>query len=140
MKRPANCSSCSASPSRSKRRKRKPPDSRLETGRALSRRKENLSHGETEFGEQERASQEAGEEICRPLREAEGHCGRHLARRWRAPDRAPEDGGNPAQRQPDPHPQPVRADGPSRSEEHTSELQSLMRISYDVLLLKKKKH
>src|SRR3546814_1474548 len=27
-----------------------------------------------------------------------------------------------------------------RSEEHTSELQSLMRISYDVLCLKKKKH
>src|SRR3546814_1678979 len=73
----------------------------------------------------------------RPLREAEGHCGRHLARRWRAPDRAPEDGGNPAQRQPDPHPQPVRADG--RSEEHTSELQSLMRISYAVFCLKKKK-
>src|SRR3546814_8968202 len=28
----------------------------------------------------------------------------------------------------------------SRSEEHTSELKSLMRISYDVLYLKKKKH
>src|SRR3546814_5360729 len=28
--------------------------------------------------------------------------------------------------------------GPRRSEEHTSELQSLMRISYDVLCLKKK--
>src|SRR3546814_7720757 len=30
--------------------------------------------------------------------------------------------------------------GPSRSEEHTSELQSLMRISYDVFGLKKKKY
>src|SRR3546814_8018454 len=31
------------------------------------------------------------------------------------------------------------ATSPSRSEEHTSELQSLMRISYDVFCLKKKK-
>src|SRR3546814_4547715 len=31
------------------------------------------------------------------------------------------------------------AAGPSRSEEHTSELQSLMRISYAVFCLKKKK-
>src|SRR3546814_14705605 len=31
------------------------------------------------------------------------------------------------------------ADGPCRSEEHTSELQSLMRISYAVFCLKKKK-
>src|SRR3546814_10091565 len=30
--------------------------------------------------------------------------------------------------------------GPDRSEEHTSELQSLMRISYAVFCLKKKKH
>src|SRR3546814_8763429 len=30
--------------------------------------------------------------------------------------------------------------GPLRSEEHTSELQSLMRISYAVFCLKKKKH
>src|SRR3546814_8389515 len=30
--------------------------------------------------------------------------------------------------------------GPRRSEEHTSELQSLMRISYAVFCLKKKKH
>src|SRR3546814_1321039 len=29
---------------------------------------------------------------------------------------------------------------PERSEEHTSELQSLMRISYDVICLKKKKN
>src|SRR3546814_2635237 len=34
----------------------------------------------------------------------------------------------------------ARADRPLRSEEHTSELQSLMRISYAVFCLKKKKH
>src|SRR3546814_3401519 len=33
---------------------------------------------------------------------------------------------------------PILADGSSRSEEHTSELQSLMRISYAVFCLKKK--
>src|SRR3546814_4933670 len=33
-----------------------------------------------------------------------------------------------------------RHQGCRRSEEHTSELQSLMRISYDVFCLKKKKH
>src|SRR3546814_3168695 len=32
------------------------------------------------------------------------------------------------------------AEGPTRSEEHTSELQSLMRISYAVFCLKKKKY
>src|SRR3546814_1853168 len=35
---------------------------------------------------------------------------------------------------------PRIAAGTSRSEEHTSELQSLMRISYAVFCLKKKKH
>src|SRR3546814_6779335 len=34
---------------------------------------------------------------------------------------------------------PGRTDRPGRSEEHTSELQSLMRISYAVFCLKKKK-
>src|SRR3546814_6997933 len=34
----------------------------------------------------------------------------------------------------------VAKDGTPRSEEHTSELQSLMRISYAVFCLKKKKH
>src|SRR3546814_3623073 len=34
----------------------------------------------------------------------------------------------------------LRIARPSRSEEHTSELQSLMRISYAVFCLKKKKH
>src|SRR3546814_7394797 len=36
-------------------------------------------------------------------------------------------------------PPPISATGPKRSEEHTSELQSLMRISYAVFCLKKKK-
>src|SRR3546814_4408130 len=36
-------------------------------------------------------------------------------------------------------PAPVAADKSGRSEEHTSELQSLMRISYAVFCLKKKK-
>src|SRR3546814_3940849 len=35
---------------------------------------------------------------------------------------------------------PQRTLGPGRSEEHTSELQSLMRISYAVFCLKKKKN
>src|SRR3546814_1256791 len=34
---------------------------------------------------------------------------------------------------------PLEAEGSKRSEEHTSELQSLMRISYAVFCLKKKK-
>src|SRR3546814_8292420 len=38
-----------------------------------------------------------------------------------------------------PTPQPVRGTQDMRSEEHTSELQSLMRISYAVFCLKKKK-
>src|SRR3546814_5997962 len=36
--------------------------------------------------------------------------------------------------------QPLRRGGEQRSEEHTSELQSLMRISYAVFCLKKKKN
>src|SRR3546814_2815617 len=35
---------------------------------------------------------------------------------------------------------PINTDGGCRSEEHTSELQSLMRISYAVFCLKKKQH
>src|SRR3546814_4790555 len=38
------------------------------------------------------------------------------------------------------HPQAAGIDAVRRSEEHTSELQSLMRISYAVFCLKKKKH
>src|SRR3546814_7118674 len=40
---------------------------------------------------------------------------------------------------PRPSPAPARPAARVRSEEHTSELQSLMRISYDVFCLKKKK-
>ena len=69
-----------------------------------------LSHGETEFDQQERASQEAGEEICRPICEAEGDRERQVQGRDRAADRAAEDGRDPAQRQSDPRPQPLRAD------------------------------
>src|SRR3546814_8665534 len=43
----------------------------------------------------------------------------------------PADGGSPTM-------QMYLFDGPVRSEEHTSELQSLMRISYAVFCLKKK--
>ena len=71
-----------------------------------------LSHGETEFHQQERASQEAGEEICRPICEAEGDRERQVQGRHRAPDRAAEDGRDPAQRQSDARPQPLRADRP----------------------------
>src|SRR3546814_9975644 len=39
---------------------------------------------------------------------------------------------------PRPHPLPATPASDSRSEEHTSELQSLMRISYAVFCLKKK--
>src|SRR3546814_7006136 len=56
-----------------------------------------------------------------------------LFRSLRVPDRA-----RAADRQPFPRPQP-RARKGLRSEEHTSELQSLMRSSYAVFCLKKKK-
>src|SRR3546814_3962779 len=46
----------------------------------------------------------------------------------------------PAHRSPDQAGQPGAGDLPARSEEHTSELQSLMRISYAVFCLKKKKY
>src|SRR3546814_5210014 len=45
---------------------------------------------------------------------------------WRAPVRTPSRG--------------IVSGDPGRSEEHTSELQSLMRISYAVFCLKKKRH
>src|SRR3546814_8255723 len=55
--------------------------------------------------------------------------------------RVPADPAAPASRSTgDPAPQGRRQDaGPCRSEEHTSELQSLMRISYAVFCLKKKR-
>src|SRR3546814_5956694 len=49
--------------------------------------------------------------------------------------RSNHDAGSP----PPPLPPPPGADNIRRSEEHTSELQSLMRISYAVFCLKKKK-
>src|SRR3546814_1926440 len=48
----------------------------------------------------------------------------------------------PLAEQEDPHPRPedgLERQGEGRSEEHTSELQSLMRISYAVFCLKKKR-
>src|SRR3546814_7813247 len=59
-----------------------------------------------------------------PRRQRCPHCGRPAGGCWYAPP-------GPA-----PYPRPHRR---SRSEEHTSELQSLMRISYAVFCLKKKK-
>src|SRR3546814_940433 len=54
------------------------------------------------------------------------------SRRWRAPDQDPD--GRPA----GPERLQQGASEEPRSEEHTSELQSLMRISYAVFCLKKK--
>src|SRR3546814_8679720 len=60
---------------------------------------------------------------------------------------SPHDGGSPAWvlpsrsgRQQRPSPSDPPSPWSHRSEEHTSELQSLMRISYAVFCLKKKKH
>src|SRR3546814_1121727 len=54
---------------------------------------------------------------------------------------AERDGGEQRGREPDAYASPQAAPRlrPNRSEEHTSELQSLMRISYAVFCLKKKK-
>src|SRR3546814_10262617 len=53
-----------------------------------------------------------------------------------------EDGNGRRKRPPGacPHARDGARAGPDRSEEHTSELQSLMRISYAVFCLKKKQH
>src|SRR3546814_12174222 len=59
-------------------------------------------------------------------RDAEPHLRHRLAQPEAARRAPPPDGGG-------------RQARPSRSEEHTSELQSLMRISYAVFCLKKKK-
>src|SRR3546814_6893387 len=47
-------------------------------------------------------------------------------------------GGRPYPKHPDPLPRKMHVRRRTRSEEHTSELQSLMRISYAVFCLKKK--
>src|SRR3546814_8307852 len=64
----------------------------------------------------------------------------HAAARSRATSTTPRSAAAPDLRSPcrrEPRGNPV---GAARSEEHTSELQSLMRISYAVFCLKKKKH
>src|SRR3546814_9150985 len=61
-----------------------------------------------------------------------GHAAAPLSARWRrAPNRRPSLCSTWRRR--------TRGSGADRSEEHTSELQSLMRISYAVFCLKKKK-
>src|SRR3546814_1675942 len=59
--------------------------------------------------------------------------GRRLVALRRSGKIAPADGLAPTRLR-------SRLEPPARSEEHTSELQSLMRISYAVFCLKKKKH
>src|SRR3546814_3948361 len=72
------------------------------------------------------------------------HCGRRYGCAAQEP---PAPWARPAARDPAPgfaifHPRTARSPGSAatRSEEHTSELQSLMRISYAVFCLTKKKH
>src|SRR3546814_2639436 len=76
-------------------------------------------------------------------------CARRPARKGRAEPSLPQSprlraaDALPHLRPPHPVPELHRMDGrapPRRSEEHTSELQSLMRISYAVFCLKKKKN
>src|SRR3546814_8421261 len=61
------------------------------------------------------------------------------ADRWRS-DREDREGGNVPTGAISGPPSAILALGQTRSEEHTSELQSLMRISYAVFCLKKKKN
>src|SRR3546814_2499268 len=57
-----------------------------------------------------------------------------------ADDEGQHEGDRPHHRQLEPDAAAVHGEQPVRSEEHTSELQSLMRISYAVFCLKKKKN
>src|SRR3546814_8830292 len=66
---------------------------------------------------------------CRSIRRTTFYR-RGICRRRKAAPRRGRPGGNGAHR--------LRRDSKGRSEEHTSELQSLMRISYAVFCLKKK--
>src|SRR3546814_7008345 len=61
---------------------------------------------------------------------------------WRIAARkcVPDWGGQPVETQISPEARAMLAQSGTRSEEHTSELQSLMRISYAVVCLKKKKN
>src|SRR3546814_5679104 len=77
------------------------------------------------------------QDACRDLR---GHPLRAMRdgsrRQYRLGRRACQGGGRPGRRN---RRRPRAVGGEGRSEEHTSELQSLMRISYAVFCLKKKK-
>src|SRR3546814_3510573 len=72
--------------------------------------------------------------LLRPLRRARGHSARRRRRHSYLPQRLPSPGL--ARRHQDQGPVPLRPG--LRSEEHTSELQSLIRISYAVFCMKKK--
>src|SRR3546814_8352868 len=99
----------------------------------------------------DRADQDLGQPQRGPRADAGAHLGagpgrrtarlgrqRRLASGGPAPGRGP--GGRPLPADRDPGTaDPRDAPAPPRSEEHTSELQSLMRISYAVFCLKKKK-
>src|SRR5438270_13863719 len=104
MKRRANCCACSTSPSR--------PRSSGRPRKRFALKEKNLSHGETEFDQQERAAQEARPEARGEIREAESDRGRRVEGRDRAPDRSSEDGRSAAQREPDARAQTLPADRP----------------------------
>src|SRR3546814_7994633 len=76
---------------------------------------------------------ETGPEAFGPEADSRGRTGAAELQPW------PQEYGCGRGEAPPSHRQARRAGG-SRSEEHTSELQSLMRISYAVFCLKKKKH
>src|SRR3546814_2311971 len=72
-------------------------------------------------------------------RQARGHAAEQLRGEGTAAVQLPVTGNDPATHRATPVKRHARiADGAPRSEEHTSELQSLMRISYAVFCLKKK--
>src|SRR3546814_1561222 len=77
--------------------------------------------------------------ISRPAgrRAQSAHPRRYRGRYWSAERPSPDHRRDPASA---PLRRPSPAPSSARSEEHTSELQSLMRISYAVFCLKKKKH
>src|SRR3546814_8670574 len=79
-----------------------------------------------------RAKNQCAPPAC-PLSPA--HAPAAWAQRYHGPDVTPQDALRCWER----HQTPPPPHAPSRSEEHTSELQSLMRISYAVFCLKKKK-
>src|SRR3546814_2197886 len=99
----------------------------------------------------DRADEQPAEAGCRQQAHAcahEGFCrGRQALQWWRGPDGDERDEGDHAakgaradqRRAPADRVAERAAGSKPRSEEHTSELQSLMRISYAVFCLKKKK-